>query len=223
MPTIQLRTSIPGPKSQELMQRRNAAVARGVGHATPIFAARAEGAMLEDVDGNRFLDFAGGIGCLNVGHRAPGVMAAIREQVDAFLHTCFSVAPYEKYIELAEKLNALTPGNFPKKTILVNSGAEAIENAVKIARCYTRRPAIICFEDAFHGRTMLTMSLTSKTHPYKAGFEPFASDIYRIPYAYCYRCSYSLQVSRRAMFSARSIWRIRLSALLPRRLWLQWS
>src|SRR5271157_3271752 len=187
MATIQLRTSIPGPKSQELMRRRLTAVPRGVYHATPIFAARAEGAVVEDVDGNRLIDFAGGIGCLNVGHRAPRVVAAIREQVDAFLHTCFSVAPYAKYIELAEKLNSLVPGNFAKKTILVNSGAEAVENAVKIARAYTHRPAIICFEDAFHGRTMLTMSLTSKTHPYKAGFQPFASDIYRIPFAYPYR------------------------------------
>lgn len=192
MATIQLRTSIPGPKSQELMRRRIAAVPRGVYHATPIFAARAEGAVVEDVDGNRMIDFAGGIGCLNVGHRAPRVVSAICEQVDAFLHTCFSVAPYAKYIELAEKMNSLVPGEFSKKTILVNSGAEAVENAVKIARAYTHRPAIICFEDAFHGRTMLTMSLTSKTHPYKAGFEPFATDIYRIPYAYCYRCSYSL-------------------------------
>jgi 4-aminobutyrate aminotransferase/(S)-3-amino-2-methylpropionate transaminase len=202
MATIQLRTPIPGPKSQELMRRRQAAVARGVFHATPIFAARAEGVMLEDVDGNRYLDFAGGIGVLNVGHRAPRVVAAIREQLDAFIHTCFSVAPYEKYIALAEKLNSLTPGNFAKKTILVNSGAEAIENSVKIARAYTRRPAIICFEDAFHGRTMLTMSLTSKTHPYKAGFEPFATDIYRIPYAYCYRCSYSLQYPSCNVFCA---------------------
>jgi 4-aminobutyrate aminotransferase / (S)-3-amino-2-methylpropionate transaminase / 5-aminovalerate transaminase len=166
MSTIQLRTQVPGPKSQELMRRRNAAVPRGVYHATPIFAARADGVAVEDVDGNRYLDFAGGIGCLNVGHRAPRVVAAIREQVDSFLHTCFSVAPYSKYIALAEKLNTLVPGNFPKKTLLVNSGAEAVENAIKIARCYTRRPAVICFEDAFHGRTMLAMSLTSKTHPY---------------------------------------------------------
>ncbi|MGC2703277.1 MAG: 4-aminobutyrate--2-oxoglutarate transaminase, partial [Candidatus Acidiferrales bacterium] len=161
-----------------------------------------EGAVLEDVDGNRFLDFAGGIGVMNAGHRAPRVVAAIREQLDAFIHTCFSVAPYEKYIALAEKLNSLVPGAFAKKTILVNSGAEAIENAVKIARAYARRPAIICFEDAFHGRTMLTMSLTSKTHPYKAGFEPFATDIYRIPYAYCYRCSYSLQYPSCNVFCA---------------------
>jgi 4-aminobutyrate aminotransferase / (S)-3-amino-2-methylpropionate transaminase / 5-aminovalerate transaminase len=202
MPTIQLRTPIPGPKSQEWMRRRHAAVARGVGHATPIFAARAEGSMLEDVDGNKFIDFAGGIGVVNVGHRAPSVVEAIRKQLEAFVHTCFSVAPYGKYIELAEKLNSLVPGKCPKKTILVNSGAEAIENAVKIARAYTRRPAIICFEDAFHGRTMLTMSLTSKTHPYKAGFEPFATDIYRIPYAYCYRCSYSLQYPSCGVFCA---------------------
>jgi len=202
MAAIELRTAIPGPKSQELMRRRTAAVARGVAHATPVFAARAEGATIEDVDGNRFIDFAGGIGCTNVGHRSDRVVAAIRAQVDRFLHTCFSVAPYGDYIALAEKLNSLVPGDFAKKTILVNSGAEAIENAVKIARCHTRRPSIICFEDAFHGRTMLTMSMTSKTHPYKAGFEPFAADIYRIPYAYCYRCSYSLKYPSCGMFCA---------------------
>jgi 4-aminobutyrate aminotransferase/(S)-3-amino-2-methylpropionate transaminase len=187
MKTIQIRTEIPGPKSRALMARREAAVPRGPAHATPIFAARAEGAVLEDVDGNRYIDFAGGIGCLNFGHRAPRVLSAVREQLDKFLHVCFSVTPYEGYIAVAEKLNALTPGRFAKKTLLVNSGAEAVENAVKIARAYTKKPAVICFEDAFHGRTLLSMSLTSKTHPYKAGFEPFASDIYRIPFAYPYR------------------------------------
>ena len=187
MKTIQLRTEIPGPRSRALMARRDAAVARGTYHATPLFAAKAEGAVIEDVDGNRFIDFAGGIGCLNSGHRAPRVLAAIREQLEKFLHVCFSVTPYESYIALAEKLNALAPGKFPKKTFLINSGAEAVENAIKIARAYTKRPAVICFEDAFHGRTLLTMSLTSKTHPYKAGFAPFASDIYRIPFAYAYR------------------------------------
>src|SRR5712691_5516579 len=192
MTAIQLRTSIPGPRSQELMRRRVAAVPQGAYHVTPIFVARAEGAVLEDVDGNRLIDFAGGIGCLNAGHRAPRAVAAIRAQLDRFLHTCFMVTPYEGYVKLAEKLNAAAPGDFPKKTLLLNSGAEAVENAVKIARAYTRRPAVICFEDAFHGRTLLTMSLTSKTHPYKAGFEPFASDVYRVPYAYCYRCSYGL-------------------------------
>jgi 4-aminobutyrate aminotransferase / (S)-3-amino-2-methylpropionate transaminase / 5-aminovalerate transaminase len=202
MSSIQLRTEVPGPKSLELMRRREAAVPRGVSHATPIFAARAEGVVLEDVDGNCFLDFAGGIGVLNVGHRAPRVVAAIRQQLDQFVHTCFSVAPYQKYVELAEKLNSLTPGTFAKKTLLVNSGAEAIENSIKIARAFTRRPAIICFEDAFHGRTLLAMSLTSKTHPYKAGFEPFATEIYRIPYAYCYRCSYGLQYPSCGTFCA---------------------
>jgi len=187
MGTIQIRTAIPGPKSKALMDRRNAAVARGPYHSTPVFVAKAEGAVLEDVDGNRFIDFAGGIGCLNMGQRAPRVVNALREQLDQFLHVCFSVTPYESYIAVAEKLNALAPGNFPKKSVLVNSGAEAVENAIKIARAYTKRPAVICFEDAFHGRTLMAMTLTSKPHPYKAGFEPLASDVYRIPFAYSYR------------------------------------
>jgi len=192
MKTIKLLTEVPGPKSRALMQRREAAIPRGPYHATPIFAARSEGAVIEDVDGNRFLDFAGGIGCLNTGHRPPAVDSAIRTQLEKYLHLCFSVTPYEGYVGLAEKLNALTPGKFPKKTLLVNSGAEALENAVKIARAYTKRPAVIVFNDAFHGRTMMTLALTSKTHPYKAGFEPFPGDVYRIPFAYCYRCSYGL-------------------------------
>jgi 4-aminobutyrate aminotransferase/(S)-3-amino-2-methylpropionate transaminase len=187
MKTIHIRTEIPGPKSRALMARREAAIPRGPYHATPLFAAKAEGAVIEDVDGNRFIDFAGGIGCLNMGHRAPRVVAAIREQLEKYLHLCFSVTPYESYVAVAEKLNALAPGKFPKKTFIINTGAEAVENAIKIARAYTKRPAVICFEDAFHGRTLLTMSLTSKTHPYKAGFAPFASDIYRIPFAYAYR------------------------------------
>jgi 4-aminobutyrate aminotransferase / (S)-3-amino-2-methylpropionate transaminase / 5-aminovalerate transaminase len=145
------------------------------------------------VDGNRLLDFAGGIGCLNVGHRAPAVVDAVRRQLDRFLHTSFNVLPYESYIAVCEKLNALAPGKGPKKTLLVNTGAEAVENAIKIARSYTKRSAIIAFEDAFHGRTYMAMATTSKTHPYKAGFEPFPGEVYRIPYAYCYRCSYSLK------------------------------
>ena len=193
MGNINLRTAIPGPRSQELMQRRNAAVPRGVYHSTPVFAAKAEGALVEDVDGNTFIDLAGGIGCVNVGHRAGAVLAAIEKQTHHYLHTCFSVSPYEGYVRLAERLNQLAPGRFPKKTLLVSTGAEAVENAVKIARAYTKRPAVICFQDAFHGRTLLSLSLTSKVHPYKAGFEPFPSDIYRIPYAYCYRCSFGLQ------------------------------
>jgi 4-aminobutyrate aminotransferase/(S)-3-amino-2-methylpropionate transaminase len=182
MPSISLKTPIPGPRSRALLDRRAAAVPRGVSQVTPVFVHRAEGAVIEDVDGNRYLDFAGGIGCLNAGHREPGVVAALHAQADRFLHTCFMVTPYESYVRLAEKLNALAPGSTPKKTLLLNSGAEAVENAIKIARAYTRRPAAICFEDAFHGRTLLTLSLTSKTHPYKAGFEPFPSDIYRVPY-----------------------------------------
>jgi len=202
MPAIRLRTSVPGPRSLELMERRAAAVPRAAYHVTPIFVAHAEGAVIEDVDGNRLIDFAGGIGCLNVGHRAKRVIAALGSQLNRFLHTCFHVTPYENYVELAERLNALVPGKSPKKTLLVNSGAEAVENAVKIARCYTHRPAVICFEDAFHGRTLLTLSLTSKTHPYKNGFGPFPGDIYRIPYAYCYRCAYSLRYPSCDVFCA---------------------
>ena len=180
MPSINI--ALPGPKSKAWLDRRAAAIPRGVYAGTPIFIRSAVGATFEDLDGNRFIDLCGGIGCINVGHRNPRVIAAIRRQLDAFLHMCFQVTGYESYVELAEKLNALTPGNFPKKTFFVNSGAEAIENAVKIARSHTGRSAVICFEDGFHGRTLMGMALTSKTHPYKAGFGPFPSDIYRIPY-----------------------------------------
>jgi len=187
------------------MQRRNAAVAQGAFHVTPIFIERAEGAVIEDVDGNRMIDFAGGIGCLNTGHRPASVVEAIRKQLDRFLHTSFNVLPYESYVRLSERLNAIAPGPGPKKTMLVSTGAEAVENAVKIARAYTKRPAIIAFEDAFHGRTYMALALTSKTHPYKAGFEPFPSDVYRIPYAYCYRCSYSKTYPSCDVFCARHL------------------
>jgi 4-aminobutyrate aminotransferase / (S)-3-amino-2-methylpropionate transaminase / 5-aminovalerate transaminase len=205
MATIQLRTAVPGPKSKALADRRLRAVPRGLAHATPVYVAKAEDAVLEDVDGNRYIDFAGGIGCNNVGHRRPSVLSAIREQLDRFLHTCVQVTPYESYVRLAERMNELTPGKFPKKTLFVNSGAEAIENAVKIARAHTGRSGIIAFEDAFHGRTMMTLALTSKTHPYKAGFAPFPGDVYRIPYAYCYRCSYSLTYPSCDLFCARHL------------------
>jgi 4-aminobutyrate aminotransferase/(S)-3-amino-2-methylpropionate transaminase len=205
MNTIQLKTTIPGPKSKALAERRNTAVPRGLSHGTPVYVAKAQGAWLEDVDGNRYIDFAGGIGCLNVGHRREPVIAAVREQLDNFLHTCVQVTPYENYIRLAERMNEVTPGKFPKKTLFVNSGAEAIENAVKIARAHTGRSGIIAFEDAFHGRTMMTLALTSKTHPYKAGFAPFPGDVYRIPYAYCYRCSYSLKYPSCDLFCARHL------------------
>ena len=205
MGTIQLKTSVPGPRSRVLMQRREAAVPRGLSHGTPVYVAHAQDAWLEDVDGNRFLDFAGGIGCINVGHRNAAVLSAVQSQLQNFLHTCSQVTPYENYVGLAERLNQITPGEFPKKTLLVNTGAEAVENAIKIARAHTGRPGIVAFEDAFHGRTMMTLALTSKTHPYKAGFAPFPSDVYRIPYAYCYRCSYSLRYPSCDVFCARHL------------------
>jgi 4-aminobutyrate aminotransferase/(S)-3-amino-2-methylpropionate transaminase len=192
MTAIRLTTELPGPRSRALFARREAAVPRGNYNATPIFVKEARGAVLEDVDGNRLLDFAGGIGCLNVGHSDPAVVKAVGEQVALFTHACFGVTPYASYVSLAERLNALVPGDFPKKTMFLNSGAEAVENAVKIARAATGRSAVLAFEDGFHGRTLLTMSLTSKVHPYKAGFGPFAPETYRAPYAYCYRCSYHL-------------------------------
>jgi 4-aminobutyrate aminotransferase/(S)-3-amino-2-methylpropionate transaminase len=187
MASIQLVTGVPGPRSVALMARRQAAVALGVGHASPVFAERGEGAVIVDVDGNCLLDFAGGIGTLNAGHCPPEVVAAIREQAGRLLHSCFSVAPYEGYVALAERLNALAPGAFAKKTMLANSGAEAVENAVKIARRATGRDAVVVFEHAFHGRTLLGMSLTSKVKPYKLGFGPFAPEVYRLPYPYLYR------------------------------------
>ncbi|HEY7354059.1 MAG TPA: 4-aminobutyrate--2-oxoglutarate transaminase [Terriglobales bacterium] len=205
MSTIQLRTSVPGPNSGALAARRDVAVPRGLSHATPIYVARAQDAWIEDVDGNRFLDFAGGIGCLNSGHRNPHVISELESQLQKFLHICSQVTPYENYIRLAERLNKITPGKFPKKTLLVNTGAEAVENAVKIARAHTGRSGIIAFEDAFHGRTMMTLALTSKTHPYKAGFAPFPSDVYRIPYGYCYRCSYSLKYPECDVYCARHL------------------
>jgi 4-aminobutyrate aminotransferase/(S)-3-amino-2-methylpropionate transaminase len=193
MSAIQLKTEVPGPRSRELFARREAAVPRGPANVTPVFAKEGSGALLTDVDGNRFIDFAGGIGCLNLGHANDAVVEAATAQLERMTHGCFHVTPYEGYVRLAERLNALVPGDFKNKTFFANSGAEAVENAVKIARVATGREAIIAFEDGFHGRTLLAMSLTSKVHPYKAGFGPFAPEIYRIPYAYCYRCSYNLE------------------------------
>jgi 4-aminobutyrate aminotransferase/(S)-3-amino-2-methylpropionate transaminase len=178
---IRLRTPVPGPKSQALLARRAAAVPRGVGQATPIAMARGEGALVEDLDGNWYVDFAGGIGVMNVGYGEAGVNAAIAAQAQAFTHSCFQVLSHEPYVALCEALNRLTPGDHAKKTLLVNSGAEAVENAVKIARAATGRPAVIAFEHGFHGRTLLGMTLTSKT-AYKHGFGPFAPEVYRAPF-----------------------------------------
>ncbi len=184
---IDLRTEIPGPKSKELLQRRQTHVARGPFHTTPVFAAKAHGAFLEDVDGNKLLDFSAGIGVVNVGHTHPHLVKAIQTQSQNLIHASFNVALYEPYIRLAEKLNGVTPGDFPKKTFLANSGAEAVENAIKIARAFTGREGIVCFEHAFHGRTYMAMSLTYKEKPYKVGFAPLMTEIYRAPYPYCYR------------------------------------
>lgn len=190
--SIRLVTTIPGPRSTELQQRREASVPRGVGSVLPIYVQRASGAVIEDVDGNQLLDFTGGIGCQNAGHVPAEALSAIREQAERFIHTCFMVTPYEGYVELAEELNLRAPGVSPKKTFFVGTGAEAVENAVKLARHYTRRQAVIAFEDGFHGRTQLALSLTGKSKPYKTGFGPFAPEIYRMPYGYCYRCPHNL-------------------------------
>ena len=205
MATIRLQSAIPGPQSKALAERTASAVPRGLSHTTPIYVSKVEDAWLEDVDGNRYIDFAGGIGCANAGRRQEPVVAAIRQQLDHFLHTAAQVTPYENYVRVAERLNAATPGKFPKKTLLLNTGAEAVENAVKIARAYTGRSGVIAFEDAFHGRTMMALALTGKTHPYKAGFAPLPGDVYRIPYAYCYRCSYSLNYPSCDLFCARHL------------------
>jgi 4-aminobutyrate aminotransferase / (S)-3-amino-2-methylpropionate transaminase / 5-aminovalerate transaminase len=182
---------MPG-RNQELLEKRNLNVPQGPFNTTPAFIKEATGALMVDVDGRELIDFAGGIGVNNVGHCHPKVVAAIRDQAGKFIHTCFHVAMYEPYVELAERLNALAPGKDAKMTLFANSGAEAVENAVKVARYATKRPAIICFEGAFHGRTLLTMTLTSKVKPYKLGYGPYAPEVYRMPYAYCYRCPLGL-------------------------------
>jgi 4-aminobutyrate aminotransferase/(S)-3-amino-2-methylpropionate transaminase len=186
---IHLQTEIPGPKSRALLARRARAVPKGVPAVTPIAVAHAEGSVITDADGNRLIDFGGGIGVVNTGHRHPAVVQAVRDQLDRFAHVCFPVSTYEPYVELAERMNSITPGTHEKRTFFVNSGAEAVENAVKVARCFTGRQAILCFEHGFHGRTNLAMGLTAKVMPYKKGFGPFAPELYRIPYPYCYRCS----------------------------------
>jgi len=186
---IQLMTPIPGPRSRALLERRARAVPRGVPAVTPIAVVHAEGAIITDADGNRLIDFGGGIGVVNTGHRHPAVVDAVRAQLDRFAHVCFPVSTYEPYIELCERLNRLTPGDHPKRSFLVNSGAEAVENAVKVARHFTGRQAVVCFEHGFHGRTNLALALTSKVMPYKKGFGPFAPEVYRIPFPYCYRCA----------------------------------
>ena len=189
-PVIQKRnlvTAIPGPKSAELIKRRGEAVSASLGTAFPVFIDHAAGAIIVDVDGNSILDLGAGIAVLNVGHSQNRVADRVKAQIDAFSHTCFMVVPYTGYVEVCEALNRLTPGKFKKKSALFNSGAEALENAVKIARSYTKRSAVIVFEHGYHGRTNLTMAMTAKNMPYKDSFGPFAPEIYRMPMAYPFR------------------------------------
>src|SRR3954447_10689850 len=185
--TIELRTAIPGPRSEEILQRKAQVVADPLSIYIPVVLDHGDGATLTDVDGNTFLDFTGGVGCLNVGHANPRVVEAVQEQAARFLHTDFTIVPYEVYVTLAERLLALAPFRGPAKAAFFNAGTEAVENAVKFARAYTGRPAVIAFEGGFHGRTLLSLSLTSKTHPYKAGLGPFAPEIYRVPFPNDYR------------------------------------
>jgi 4-aminobutyrate aminotransferase/(S)-3-amino-2-methylpropionate transaminase len=182
-----VKTAIPGPRSVELHARKNAAVAAGVGTTLPVYVERAGGGIVVDVDGNQLIDFGAGIAVVSVGNAARRVVEAVQQQVADFTHTCFMVTPYEEYVAVAEKLNELTPGTHAKRSALFNSGAEAVENAIKVARHHTGRQAIVAFDHAYHGRTNLTMALTAKNMPYKHGFGPFANEIYRVPMAYPYR------------------------------------
>ena len=179
-----LVTEIPGPRSRELMARRNSAVSAGLGTTLPVFITAAGGGVLVDVDGNSLIDLGAGIAVVNVGNSADRVVKNVQDQVAAFTHTCFMVAPYMGYVEVCEALNRLTPGDHAKKSALFNSGAEALENAVKIARAYTKRQAIVVFEHGYHGRTNMTMAMTAKNMPYKESFGPFANEVYRMPMAY---------------------------------------
>jgi 4-aminobutyrate aminotransferase/(S)-3-amino-2-methylpropionate transaminase len=184
---IELRTEIPGPRSKEILERKAAVVAEPLSIFLPVVVDHGQGATLTDVDGNTFLDFTGGVGCLNVGHAHPHVVAAAQEQLSRFAHTDFTIVPYEAYVTLAERLCELAPTRKPAKAAFFNAGTEAVENAIKFARAYTGRPAVIGFEGGFHGRTLLSLTLTSKTHPYKAGLGPFAPEVYRVPFPNEYR------------------------------------
>jgi len=182
-----LVTAVPGPLSTAMHARRTAAVSAGIASTLPVYTARAGGGVIVDIDGNSLIDLASGIAVTSVGNSAPRVVAAVTEQVAHFTHTCFMVTPYESYVAVAEKLNALTPGSHEKRSALFNSGSEAVENAVKIARTFTRRQAVVVFDHAYHGRTSLTMALTAKAMPYKKGFGPFPGEIYRVPMSYPFR------------------------------------
>jgi 4-aminobutyrate aminotransferase / (S)-3-amino-2-methylpropionate transaminase / 5-aminovalerate transaminase len=184
---IDIRTEVPGPRSKEIVERKERVIAAPLSLVHPIVVAEGRGATLTDVDGNTYIDFTGGVGCLNVGHSHPRLVEAAQEQLARFGHTDFTIVPYEVYVELAERMVELAPISGPAKAAFFNAGTEAVENSIKFARSYTKRPAVIVFEGAFHGRTMLAMTMTSKTHPYKAGLGPFAPEVYRVPYPHSYR------------------------------------
>jgi len=185
--SIELRTALPGPGSLAVLERKERVIAAPLSLTFPIVVREAQGALLTDLDGNTFIDFTGGVGCLNVGHSHPRIVSAAQEQLESFGHTDFTIVPYEPYVTLAERLIDLAPFAGPAKAAFFNAGTEAVENAIKFARAYTGRPAIIVFEGAFHGRTLLSLTMTSKTHPYKAGLGPFAPEVYRVPFANDYR------------------------------------
>jgi 4-aminobutyrate aminotransferase/(S)-3-amino-2-methylpropionate transaminase len=185
--TIELRTAIPGPRSKEILDRKDRVIADPLSIFLPVVIEQGNGASLTDVDGNTFIDFTGGVGCLNVGHAHPRIVDAVQQQAAKFLHTDFTIVPYETYVTLGERLVETAPISGPVKAAFFNAGTEAVENAIKFARAYTKRPAVIAFEGGFHGRTLLSLTLTSKTHPYKAGLGPFAPEVYRLPFAQDYR------------------------------------
>ena len=211
MPTINLRTAVPGPKSLEIVNRREAATARGTAKLTRLAVERAEGAVITDVDGNTLLDFAGGIGMMAVGHNQPSIVDAIKQQADKLVHMSAIVGSYEPYVEVAAMLNDLAPGDFAKKSAILNTGAEAVEAAVKMARAYTGKQGVIVFEGAYHGRTNMTMAMTSKWALFKKGFGPFAPEVYRLPFPNVYRrpeglsedafVAYSIQQLEQALIS----------------------
>src|SRR5688500_324726 len=202
--SIDIRTEIPGPRSREIVERKERVIADPLSLTWPIVIERGDGVRLTDVDGNTFIDFTGGVGCLNVGHSHPRVVEAAQEQLARFTHTDFTIIPYETYVDLADRMIAISPVKPPAKAAFFNAGTEAIENSIKFARTYTKRPAVIVFEGAFHGRTLLAMTMTSKTHPYKAGLGPFAPEVYRVPYPHSYRgpdTESALEALRRAFLT----------------------
>ncbi|MCE7873071.1 aspartate aminotransferase family protein [bacterium CPR1] len=215
MASIKLKTEIPGPRARAMLERRAACMPAGLARATDIVVERAHGSLLQDVDGNTFLDLAGGIGMLAVGHTPENVVSAIAEQARTLIHSCALLTTYESYLRLAEVLNEVTPGSFPKKTLLANSGAEAVENCVKLARCYTGRPAVICFEGAYHGRTLLTLSMTSKYGLFKKGFGPFASEIYRLSAPNLYRTPQGMTTDQYIAWSLHNLEHAMISQVDP--------